>query len=192
MTRAKNTIEQTETLAQQAVETAPQPVRELRPEPKTVIVPAKVLAESLAAFAYALAAHGAESLSSEGRAAFRALLGDLDAASGAPAAHHEIPAESAFQISRDLLANRHRRSSLTSGEVMLGQAVAQQTPKLAQRLGVAVPGRGAATGGGRTERAEIVSPVLITEPTNARFPQGQHFDAMGRPTGPRRVIRGTV
>lgn len=188
MARTKSNIEAAEAPGQPTTEAVSPVASEPRPESKTVTVSAQVLAESLAGFAFALAAYGADSLSSEGRAAFRALLDDLDVESGVPAARHEIPAESAFWLSSDLLGSRHRRPTLTAGEVMLGQAVAQQTPKLAERLNAAASKRRKPQDEFRVVRPLPESPCLITEPHNVRYPQGNYFDHLGRPIGPKRSL----
>jgi hypothetical protein len=186
----KNTIEPTEMPAAPPIEPVFQPAPEPKPEPKTVVVSAQVLAETMAAFAFALAAYGADSLSPEGRAAFRGLVGDLDATAGTPAARHEIPAEAAFWISHDLLGSRHRRPTLTAGEVMLGQAVTAQTPKLAGLLAAVASKRGKPQGAPRVERPLPESPCFVADPRNASFPQGQHFDHLGRATSPKRSLSG--
>jgi hypothetical protein len=188
MARSKSTTEPAEAPAQPTAEAVPPAAPEPRPEPKTVTVSAQVLAESLAGFAFALTAYGADALSPEGRAAFRVLLDELDAAEGAPAARHEIPAEAAFWLSSDLLGSRHRRPTLTAGEVQLGQAVTQQTPKLAELLNAVASKRRKPSGEPRAQRPVPESPVFIPDPRNVHFPQGNYFDSLGRPTGPKRPL----
>ena len=188
---SRKTAEPSMTLEESPAQDAVQAVAEPRREPKTITVSAQVLAEALAAYAFALTACGTDSLTREGRSAFRALIGDLDAVDGVPAERHEIPAESAFWLSHDLLGTRHRRPGLTGGEVVLGQAVSQQTPELAHRLGSAAPRRSAQPVGAGVDRQHLESPLLLRDPSNAHFPQGQYFDSLNRPVGPRRTASGT-
>lgn len=173
---------------------AVQAVAEPRREPDTIVVSARTFAEAMAGYAYTVAAYGSDGLSREGLAAFRALLADSAAVSGAPAPRHEISAAAAWWIARDLLQSRHRRASLTGGEVMLAEAVRLQTPKLAERLGLAASKDTSAPGGLSVQGPPMQSPVLADDDSlrNMRFPNGQAFDGLKRPLGPRVTTFGNM
>lgn len=160
-------------------------------EPTTVSVSAQHLADCLAGFAFALAAFGADMLSSEGRDAFASLVADLDAADGKPPVRYEISAADAFWISNDLMNNRFQRPALTGGEVVLGQTVAQQAPGLARRLSAKAASRPPRRDVFPVPRAPIESVAFAPEPQNRKYPNGQYFDGKGRPTESKPTVRSS-
>ncbi|MEY9909766.1 hypothetical protein ABIA35_006009 [Catenulispora sp. MAP12-49] len=190
MARAKATIEPQEQPAEQPA--APVRPSDATTEPTTVSVIAQTLAEVLASYAFSLASFGAATLSPEGIAAFTAITTALCDTEATAQGRYDVPAAAAFWLSSDLMGSRHKRPVLTAGEVALGNAVSQQAPKLAQRLAGQAAKRTRRPGAVVEPRPLVESPVLITEPQNARFPHGQYTDGFGRPTGPKPLLRSTL
>ena len=161
-------------------------------ESATVQISAEALSEVLGQCLYIAARLGVDVLGKDGHGAYLRTLAEANADGREPADFHAVDARDAYHITQALMETRSmaRRAAPTRGETELRGALVRDVPELVARLDAAARKRPARLESSVIpERPMFESLVILPEPHNRSYPNGQYFDHLGRPIGPKPKVR---